>query len=181
MGSVKGSLPPEQVDAADRAPGAVANGWRSHFPYRWDADELVSRREMLQFAVYTSGTLFLGTALLALVRLFRRKPSPGELQIASVASVSPGQALYFHYPQPDDQAVLVRLEDGRFVAYNQTCTHLSCSVFYQEKQKRLFCPCHEGVFDVRTGEPVAGPPVRPLSRIDLRSDGEHLYAIGMQP
>ena len=181
MGSLKGALPPDRAEAEDR-PGTTADkAWRSHFPYHWDADELVSRRELLQFAVFTSGTLFLGTALLALLRVFRRNSAAAEQQIASVAAVSPGQALYFHYPKPDDQAVLVRLEDGRFVAYNQTCTHLSCSVFYQEKQNRLFCPCHEGIFDVRTGQPVAGPPVRPLSRIALRSDGEHLYAIGVQP
>lgn len=31
----------------------------------------------------------------------------------------------------------------------------------------LYCPCHEGVFNVRTGEVAAGPPPRPLPRIFL--------------
>ena len=57
----------------------------------------------------------------------------------------------------------------------------SCSVYYQKEQNRLFCPCHEGVFDTRTGEPVAGPPVRPLSRITLQTNAEKLYAIGVEP
>ena len=29
--------------------------WRATFPYHWDADDLVSRRELLRFAVLASG------------------------------------------------------------------------------------------------------------------------------
>lgn len=181
MGSLKDAPRTTDEEAMELAGSVTGKRWRSEFPYHWDADELVSRRELLRFAVYASGTLFVGTALLALIRRFRREVQTTDHEIATLDAISPGQAVYFHYPKPDDQAVLVRLEDGKFVAYNQTCTHLSCSVYYQEKQNRLFCPCHEGVFDLRTGEPVAGPPVRPLSRIALRSDGERLYAIGVQP
>ena len=43
----------------------MTDRWRSEFPYRWDADERVARRELLGFAVYTSGTLFASTAALA--------------------------------------------------------------------------------------------------------------------
>ena len=152
--------------------------WRATFPYHWDADELVSRRDLLYFAVYTSGALFAGTALLAVLAALRR-PRPVEPRlIARVADVPEGQAAYFHYPGPDDQAVLLHLPDGRFVAYSQKCTHLSCSVYYQPERDRLFCPCHEGVFDPRTGAPVAGPPRRPLPEITLRREGDLLYAVG---
>jgi len=102
-------------------------------------------------------------------------------EIARIAEIPHDEAVYFHYPGPEDQAMLLRLESGRFVAYSQTCTHLSCSVYFQKEQNRLFCPCHEGVFDTRTGEPVAGPPVRPLSRITLQANGDKLYAIGVEP
>jgi len=37
---------------------ALPGRWRSEFPYQWDADDLVSRRELLHFAVLTSGALF---------------------------------------------------------------------------------------------------------------------------
>lgn len=155
--------------------------WQSEFPYHWDADELVSRRDLLQFAVYASGTLFLGTAFLAVLRRVIRARKSSTQLIATVADVPQGEALYFHYPGPEDQAVLLHLDDGRFVAYSQTCTHLSCSVYYQKDQNRLFCPCHEGVFDPRTGVPLAGPPIRPLPRIQLTSSGDRLYAIGVEP
>ncbi|HWH56911.1 MAG TPA: ubiquinol-cytochrome c reductase iron-sulfur subunit [Terriglobales bacterium] len=155
--------------------------WQSEFPYHWDADELASRRDLLQFAVYASGTLFLATAFLAVLRRFLPAKENPPKEIAQIADVPHGEALYFHYPGPEDQAVLLRLNSGRFVAYSQTCTHLSCSVYYQKDQNRLFCPCHEGVFDTRTGEPIAGPPVRPLPRITLQANGEKLYAIGVEP
>jgi len=154
--------------------------WRSEFPYHWDADELVSRRDLLQFAVYTSGTLFAATALLAILgRLHTQQEYPSK-QIASVDQVPVGEGLYFEYPGPRDQAVLLHLQDGNFVAYSQVCTHLSCSVYYQRDKERLFCPCHEGVFDLATGQPTAGPPVRPLPRIKLHQNGTNLYAVGVE-
>jgi len=167
-------IPPDADDSQNKQ-------WESQFPYHWDADELVSRRDLLQFAVYASGTLFLGTAFLAVLRRFLRTPQFAPQQIAKLDDLPQGEAMYFHYPGPEDQAMLLHLNDGRFVAYNQTCTHLSCSVYFEKENNRLFCPCHEGVFDPRTGEPVAGPPVRPLSRIKLQANGDVLYAIGVEP
>ena len=58
-------------DASDGA-GQVKR-WRAEFPYHWDADDLVSRRELLQLAVYTSGALFGCTAILALLGLDHTK------------------------------------------------------------------------------------------------------------
>jgi Rieske Fe-S protein len=87
----------------------------------------------------------------------------------------------FHYPTPDDPCLLLRLSTDRFVAYSQKCTHLSCAVYYQPERERLFCPCHEGVFDVVTGEPTAGPPQRRLPRIALRREGDVLVALEEAP
>jgi arsenite oxidase small subunit len=166
---------------AESAAEGQARRWRAEFPYHWDADDLTSRRELLQFAVYTSGALFSVTALLALLGLVRKPRTLPAQPIARVDAVAAGEALYFNYPDPDDEAVLLRLDGDRFVAYSQKCTHLSCAVYYQADQQRLYCPCHDGVFDPSTGEPVAGPPERRLPRIALRREGEMLYATGVEP
>jgi nitrite reductase/ring-hydroxylating ferredoxin subunit len=155
--------------------------WRDEFPYHWDADELVSRRELLQLAVYASGALFLGTAVLAVLGRIRRRARAAALLIARAEEVPEGQAVYFHYPAPDDQAMLLHLPGGRFVAYSQKCTHLSCAVYYQPDRARLFCPCHDGVYDPENGEPVAGPPQRRLPRIALRQEGSQIYAVSEAP
>jgi Rieske Fe-S protein len=163
------------------ADGGQIKRWRAEFPYHWDADDLVSRRRFLQFAVYTSGALFAGTALLALLGLLERPQQAEAQQVARAADVPEGQALYFNYPAPDDQAMLLHLPGGRFVAYSQRCTHLSCAVYYQAERGRLYCPCHEGVFDPQTGEPIAGPPQRRLAQIRLRQDGDTIVAEGVEP
>ena len=155
--------------------------WQLEFPYHWDADDLVARRELLQLAVYTSGALFLGTAILAVLGLVRSPRIAVEQPIARVDEVPEGEALYFHYPEPGDEAVLLHLPGGGFVAYSQRCTHLSCSVYYQPERHRLFCPCHDGVFDPESGVPIAGPPQRRLPQILLREQGNVIYAVGQVP
>jgi Rieske Fe-S protein len=172
-------------DDPNAVPAAIDGGqvkrWRAEFPYHWDADDLVSRRRFLEFAVYTSGALFGGTALLALLGLLRQPEQTEAQPVARAADVPEGQAFYFNYPAPDDQAMLLHLPGGRFVAYSQRCTHLSCAVYYQAERGRLYCPCHEGVFDLETGEPIAGPPQRRLAQIRLRQDGDMLMAEGVEP
>jgi nitrite reductase/ring-hydroxylating ferredoxin subunit len=160
---------------------AQSGSWRKEFPYHWDADELVSRRQVLSFAVYASGALFASTAVLAVLGAVRNLHRGEVRPIARMSDVPEGQALYFNYPEADEQAMLVHLPGGRFVAYSQRCTHLSCAVYYQPEQQRLFCPCHEGVFSPETGDPVAGPPQRRLEQVALRQNGDMLYAIGIQP
>src|SRR5690348_6230578 len=92
--------------------------WESEFPYHWDADELTSRRDLLQFVVYASGTLFLGTAFLALLRRFLPTQKTAPQEIARIPEIPHDEALYFHYPGPEDQAMLLRLDSGLFVAYS---------------------------------------------------------------
>ena len=67
--------------------------------------------------------------------------------------------------------------NGEFVAFSQSCTHLSCAVIPKVEEGVFFCPCHEGYFDLRTGRNIAGPPPRPLPRIVLEIEGEDIYAV----
>jgi arsenite oxidase small subunit len=175
--------PPDISDEISRRAarrGQRTPRWRREFPYHWDADDMVSRRELLRFAVAVSGTLFAATAAIAGLGLFQKKVALRQA-IAQAADVPVGQALYFNYPTAENQAVLLHLRSGQFVAYSQRCTHLSCAVYYDDGQGKLICPCHDGAFDPGTGEPVAGPPQRPLPRIALENDGGRLFATGETP
>src|SRR5574340_71757 len=122
-------------------------GGRPEFPYHWDADDGVTRRELLGLSVFASAGLFFGTLVLAALSWLDTRRRGTEQVIARVDQVPPGQAFYFHYPDADDQAMLLHLPGSRFVAYSQKCTHLSCAVYYQPEYRRLFCPCHVGIFD----------------------------------
>jgi Rieske Fe-S protein len=169
-----------QAGGARTADGQIKR-WRADFPYHWDTDDLVSRRQLLHLAVYASGALFLSTAAIALLGALRRPRAAAPKQIARVSDVPEGRFVYFNYPAEGDQAVLLHLKGGQLVAYSQKCTHLSCAVIYQPERERLFCPCHEGVFSPLNGAPTAGPPLRPLPQIQLRREGDLLYAVGVVP
>jgi len=85
-----------------------------------------------------------------------------------------------------DQTMLVRAEStdivtlpGRetwgprgYLAYSKMCTHAGCPVgLYQELTQQLLCPCHQSLFDVKTGaNPVFGPAPRPLPQLPLKID-----------
>ena len=66
-------------------------------------------------------------------------------------------AYLFGYPTDEDPAILVRLPGDELHAMSQKCTHLSCVVYFEADSKRMVCPCHEGVFDARSGQGAGGP------------------------
>jgi menaquinol-cytochrome c reductase iron-sulfur subunit len=67
------------------------------------------------------------------------------------------------------RTVWLYTEDGeKFTAYSGVCTHLGCSYAFDVEQKRYHCPCHHGLFDMKTGAVMGGPPPRPLDTLPLR-------------
>jgi cytochrome b6-f complex iron-sulfur subunit len=61
----------------------------------------------------------------------------------------------------------VRLKDSGFLALHRECTHLGCTVPWDEAQQRFACPCHASVFDV-TGQVLSPPAPRPLDFYPVR-------------
>ena len=62
--------------------------------------------------------------------------------------------------------LLVRKENGEFKALSAVCTHLDCIVQYKNDSKRIYCACHNGLYDLN-GQNVSGPPPRPLTEYDV--------------
>lgn len=57
---------------------------------------------------------------------------------------------------------LARQADGGFIALSLRCTHLGCSISWDENRKRFICPCHSSAFDI-TGEVLNPPAARALN------------------
>lgn len=92
----------------------------------------------------------------------------GGAAIASESEVAPGTAVKFKEGGQD--AILVHLKSGDFVAYSAVCTHQQCIVAY--KGGNLACPCHGSVFDPANGaEVIAGPAPTPLTEIPVQVVG----------
>lgn len=171
---------------ADRArmPAAQAPPphWHEDFPVNWEDDHYVTRRAFTAFLTLISGSLFLGTGLVAIrewwQRLWPTQTVPSRIGL--VREVPVGSARLFFYPTRRDPCLLLRLSEDRFVAYSQKCTHLQCPVLYKADTRQLHCPCHEGYFSVENGAPLAGPPRRPLPRITITTRGDELWASGVR-
>jgi cytochrome b6-f complex iron-sulfur subunit len=58
--------------------------------------------------------------------------------------------------------LLIHYADGHYASFDAVCTHLGCTVRFEPQNKRIFCPCHGGTYDMETGAVVAGPPPKPL-------------------
>ena len=176
------SLEREQITIPpDFAPVESQPVWRQDFPIDWPQDQYVERRDFVKFLVLTSAAFTAGQFWIALENWYRkRRGQPAVRRIGSVDEVPVGGAVSFTYPDEHEPCLLVRLTDGEFVAFNQKCTHLSCAVIPRPDERSFFCPCHDGRFDLRTGEPTAGPPRRPLTRIVLDFRGRDIYAVGVE-
>ncbi|MEZ5198835.1 MAG: Rieske (2Fe-2S) protein [Bacteroidales bacterium] len=65
------------------------------------------------------------------------------------------------FPFRSGKFYLVRLSDGGFLAVSLKCSHLGCSVLWNEENQRFNCPCHASSFDL-VGNVINPPAPRPL-------------------
>jgi cytochrome b6-f complex iron-sulfur subunit len=76
----------------------------------------------------------------------------GNVDDFTVNSVTPDRVNKYY---------LVRMEDGGFLALSLTCSHLGCSVIWDNTKNQFLCPCHSSAFD-KHGTVINSPAPRPL-------------------
>ncbi|MCX5381913.1 ubiquinol-cytochrome c reductase iron-sulfur subunit [Streptomyces sp. NBC_00083] len=170
------SVTDQSPAAPDPAADPAADPAQAALHDRIAADSLTTRRDYLRIVATVSGGLAVGGLAVAGGVLHRHGDSDGPPDPKRVAPVlAPGESVAFRFPDEDDRAVAVRLKDGTLVGYSAVCTHLACGVLWRADrgaEGELYCPCHEGVFDARTGEVTAGPPPRPLPKVLLVEEAD---------
>jgi len=128
--------------------------------------------------------LFLGGSLLGTVVSFlypvirylippRQAEAVAKRIVAAKAGeLAPNSAKFFRFGST--AAVLVNTADGELRAFSAVCTHLTCTVRYEGDSGTLFCPCHNGRFDL-AGNVLSGPPPRPLEAFEVEVSGGDIY------
>ena len=97
------------------------------------------------------------------------EPPTASVVVARLADMAPNTGRNFKIG--NGPALLIRTPEGELHAFNAVCTHLDCTVQYQTDTSRIWCACHDGIFDLG-GNVVSGPPPRPLERLVVNVRGE---------
>ena len=68
---------------------------------------------------------------------------------------------------------------GAFHAFDDTCTHLACSLAEGDLEgSTVICPCHGSEFEVTTGAVLQGPAREPVETYETRVEGDNLEIAG---
>lgn len=151
--------------------------WRRDFPYTAHGEEEVTRREFTRYLVLASAAFAGGGGLVSLWASLRQVETGEPTPVVDLDQVPVGESYLFRFPTENDPAILVRVEADVVVAFSQRCTHLGCVVFWRSEERTFECPCHEGFFNLE-GRPTAGPPERPLQRIETEIRDGVIWALG---
>jgi nitrite reductase/ring-hydroxylating ferredoxin subunit len=173
MEKEKISLP---VLTPDGRPWSSQPQWRRDFPIDVPEADYVARRDFTKFMVLTSLAFAIGQLWIAWRSWYRRAAPDASVRVAAIADLPVGGVISFAYPGPADTCLLIRPSLDSFVDYSAQCTHLACAVLPDVDKGILHCPCHNGLFDLATGRPLAGPPRRPLPRIRLEVKDGAVFA-----
>ncbi|MBW2611355.1 MAG: ubiquinol-cytochrome c reductase iron-sulfur subunit [Deltaproteobacteria bacterium] len=143
------------------------------------------RRAFMKTTVLGSGAvLLLGIPLISYFVAPSLKKATGKwVDFGAIDDLTPGsiEMLTYEFLVKDGWLVLPQRgfvwaktnQDRAIKVFSSTCTHLACNVIWQEEANHFICPCHSGRFDSH-GNPVAGPPTKPLSTLESKIEEENL-------
>lgn len=136
-------------------------------------EEQVSRRTFMRVA---TGGMCLAYAAAIGYPVYRYLNSPVEQSqlLASIKEVTldgaqtlpeNGVMVFKFGPFP---AMLIHHQGNDWVAFNSVCSHLGCTVQYHPELNLIKCACHGGEYDPHTGQNIAGPPPKPLTKYAVK-------------
>lgn len=184
---------------SDQPDGSRGTGEPGSFPPGSDPDgqgtpaeepELESRRHFLRWVTAGGALTWIGLAGVPAIRALI-SPATRSIQVKGFW-VKLGQLVSFdqtaptqvNFAEPENDAWIESTKlkdvwvytdnDKIFRVYNGRCTHLGCRYGYDSEEGVFRCPCHGGVYDVKTGKVLAGPPPRPLDTLNHKIENGQL-------
>ena len=132
-----------------------------------------SRRRLVHWLLGGGFSASLVSFLYPVVRFM----NPPEVAEATVNEASAGSVQDFGVNTGNivkfgsKPVLLIRTGETDWRAFWGTCTHLDCTVQYQDSSRQIWCACHNGLYDLK-GRNISGPPPRPLEEfaVNIVSD-----------
>ncbi len=92
--------------------------------------------------------------------------------VAKVLDISPGEMKLVDL---DGEDVVITNFGGAFFAFNNTCPHKGGPLVEGElKGENVTCPWHATVFNIKSGEALAGPGTEPVPIYEVRVEGDDI-------
>ncbi|HBH96679.1 MAG TPA: plastoquinol--plastocyanin reductase [Candidatus Omnitrophica bacterium] len=137
--------------------------------------QLLTRRAFLR-SLLNGGVLALLGATLYPIARYLFPPRGSEASVSSVVAANIGElatntAKTFRFGTRP--GLLIHTSQGRLKAFSAVCTHLNCTVQYDQHDEVIWCACHNGKFDLN-GQVISGPPPRPLESYQVNLRGEEI-------
>jgi cytochrome b6-f complex iron-sulfur subunit len=131
------------------------------------------RRDLLAWLLGGSAVASLSSFFYPVLR-FLNPPAVAEAAVNEVAAgkvqdLRPNSGKIVKFG--NKPALLVRVNETDWKAFSAVCTHLNCTVQYQDTSRQIWCACHNGFYDIN-GRVVSGPPPKPLEEFTVRVRGE---------
>ena len=141
-----------------------------------DLSQKTGRRRFLEIFLGAGVTASLISFLYPVIRYLipprRSDLGSNTVLAAKTGEMKPNSGRIF--PFGDHPALLIYTASGDYLAFTAVCTHLGCTVQYQPAQHEIWCPCHNGKYDLH-GRNISGPPPRPLTEYHVNVQGEDVY------
>ena len=124
----------------------------------------LTRRKFLGIMTGVPLALSIGTPVVAAGKMLSPadalKPIPPKMAILKEEDLleKPKEIVYDGFP------AMIFKNGNEYKPFSRVCTHLGCTVMWNEAEKRFECPCHGGIFD-EEGNVIEGPPPKPLTRL----------------
>ena len=134
-----------------------------------------TRRTFLNYLLGGGLLIMAGQVLYPLIQYILppkvAEPTPTSVVAGKASELVPNSGKIFRFGSK--AGILIKTPDGEIRAFNATCTHLQCTVQYDAKDKKIWCACHNGSYDLH-GVNVAGPPPRPLEVYKVIERGDEI-------
>jgi cytochrome b6-f complex iron-sulfur subunit len=129
-----------------------------------------SRRHFLDLLLGASALGWLVSFAYPIIRYLKPLPQTGATGPARLTrdeSAKLEQNKFVIVPVSGQRVIVLQAPDEQLFAFSAKCTHEGCTITYQPGQSVLWCPCHDGRFDM-SGRVLSGPPPQPLLKYEAR-------------
>jgi cytochrome b6-f complex iron-sulfur subunit len=141
-----------------------------------------TRRHFLDLLLGASVLGWLVSFAYPIIRYLKPLPQTGPTGPTHLTRDEAGkleQNKFVIVPVSGQRVIVLQAPDQQLFAFSAKCTHEGCTVTYQPGQSVIWCPCHDGRFDLN-GRVLSGPPPQPLVKYEARRQPDGAIVISEQ-